>query len=153
MQSGSFLVTRPLARSPRSLPDVCGGLLALPPGPQLSPLRGPLGLPGRGGIQLQKRITGCQIIAPNSISRDLLFRGLARPDVRGRLRLPSSHFIPRNTCFPFIDNPCPKHSQFNRTLAHTSAGTASARCWLRQRFWYSIFNIYYSTLPGHWLPQ
>ena len=130
----SFSVMRPFARSPRSLPDVCGGLLALPPGPQLSPLRGPLGLPGRGGIQLQKRITGCQIIAPNSTSRDLLFRGSARADVRGRLRSPSSHLIHRNTCFPFTDNPSLKHSQFNRMLVHTSAGTASAQCWLRLRF-------------------
>ena len=54
LQSGSFLVMRPLARSPRSLPDVWGRLLALPPGLQPSPLRGPLGLPRAGRNSIAK---------------------------------------------------------------------------------------------------
>ena len=45
----------------------------------------PSAFPGRGGIQLQKRITGCQIIAPNSTSRVPLSGGAARADVCGRL--------------------------------------------------------------------
>ena len=91
---------RPFALRLRTLVDVCGRLLALlallrmsaavrsswPQGVQLSLLQGLRGLPGTGRIQLQKRITGCQIRASN-----LNFKGspLSRPgfaDVCGRLR-------------------------------------------------------------------
>ena len=85
LQSGSFLVMRPLARSPRSLPDVCGRLLALPPGLQPLPLRGPLGLPRAGRNSIAKTDHWLSDRCSEFNSRVPLSGGAARADVCGRL--------------------------------------------------------------------